>query len=243
MAGSVLLVAHVHGDGLAPGQRVDIGYRAIDGEGNALLDRRTQYLVASTRQTPATRVGLRVVDRLELPRGRHEIRFAAHLSDGRTGSVVAYVEVPDFTAGRIALSGLTMNGNAPTEPVVFTGADAVPGDGAVTTVRRFTPAATVTVRGALYADADISEGMLAFAATLRGEDGKTVRDGLKVSVDAAGMLPRQYLVVVELPLADLPPGGYLFRLDARVTRGRRATVTRQVPFWIVEHSDRDAEVQ
>jgi hypothetical protein len=172
------------------------------------------------------------VDRLDLPRGRHEIRFAAHLSDGRTGSVVAYVDVPDFTAGRIALSGLTMATPAASTP--FTGAGAVPGDAAVTTIRQFTTAATVTVRGVLYADADVAEGMLAFTATVRGEDMKTVREGLKVSVDTGRTTPGQYPVVVELPVTDLRPGGYLFTLDAHVTRGRRSPVTRQIPFWIVD---------
>jgi hypothetical protein len=234
-AGSVLLAAHVQGPDLKlPVQRVDIGYRAIDGEGNTLLDRGTQFTIASSRETLAAPEGLRFVDRLELPRGRQEIRFAARLSDGKTGSVVAYVDVPDFTAGRIALSGLTMDTNPRPESVLFTGANATPADAAITTVRRFTPRTTVTVRGVLYADTDVSEGMLAFAATLRAEDRTMVRDGLKVAVDKTRAPEGQYPVVVELPLTDLRPGGYLFTLEARVTRGRRATVTRQVPFWIVE---------
>ena len=57
---------------------------------------------------------------------------------------------------------------------------------------------------------------------------------MNVSVDSAGASPGQYPVAVELPLTDLRPGGYVFTLDARVTRGRLATVTRQVPFWIVD---------
>jgi VWFA-related protein len=231
-AGSVLLAAHVLGEDLSPDHRVDVGYRAIDGEGNTLLDRGTQYTLTSSPRTLTMREGLRFVDRLELPRGRHEIRFAAHLSDGRTGSVVAYVDVPDFTAGRIALSGLTMDSNGPPESTLFAGADAVPGDAAVTTVRRFTPAGTVTVRGVLYADADIAKDVLAVTATVRGEDGATVRNGLKVSVETT-RAPGDYPVLVELPLAGLRPGGYVFMLDARVTRGRGATVTRQVPFRVV----------
>ena len=234
-ASSVLLAAQVHGEDLKlTDQRIDIGYRAIDGEGNTLLDRRVQYTLASPPQAGAPREDLRFVDRLALPSGRYEVRFAAHVSDGRTGSVVAYVDVPDFAAGRIALSGLTMDPNPPPQSALFTGANALPGDATVTIVRRFLPRAIVTIRGVVYADTDISAGMMAFTATLRGEDGKTVRDGLKVSVASADAVPGQYAVVVELPLADLPPGSYVFTLDAQVTRGRRATVTRRVPFWIVE---------
>lgn len=237
-AGSILLAARVHGQDLEPGQRVDIGYRAIDGEGHTLLDRGTQYTLTSSGRTRATPEGLRFVDRLELPRGRHEIRFAAHSSDGRTGSVVAYVDVPDFTAGRIALSGLLMRTSAPTESGLFTGPNVVPGDGAVTTVRRFMQTATVTVHGVLYADADISEGLLAFTARVRGEDGATIRDRLTVAIDrTAGTSSGRFPVVVELPLADLRPGGYLFTLEATVTKGRRAAVTRQVPFWVSEASE------
>lgn len=234
-AGSVLLIAQVHGQDLQlSNQGVDIGYRAIDGEGNTILDRGAHYTLESSGEAPAKGESLRFVDRLELPRGRQEIRFAAHLGGRRTGSVVAYVDVPDFTAGRIALSGLTINASAATESVTFTGADAARGDAAVTILRRFTPVMTITVRGVLYADADILGGTLAFAATLRGEDGKAVRDGLNVLVDTKGGTPGQYPVAVELPLAGLQSGGYIFTLDARVTRGRRATVTRQVPFWVGE---------
>ena len=230
-AGSVLLAAHVRGhDPLRPDQSVDIAYRALDAEGKTLVERGTQY----TLQARGEQKGLRFVDRLALPRGRHEIRFAAHLNDGRTGSVVAYVDVADFTAGRMALSGLTIETNAPAESALFTGADAVPGDAAVTTVRRFTPAANVIVRGVLYADADVSGGMLAFAATVRRDDGTTVRDGLNVMVDKTGAPQGQYPLVVELPLSDLRPGGYVFTLDARLIRGRRSAVTRQVPFWVVQ---------
>ena len=41
---------------------------------------------------------------------------------------------------------------------------------------------TVIFRGVLYADADMSECMLALAM-LRRDDGKAVRDGVKVLVD------------------------------------------------------------
>jgi len=59
-------------------------------------------LTAESRAIAARR-GLRVVDRLDVPPGRHQVRFAVHQPNGKTGSVVADIEVPDYAKTPLTL--------------------------------------------------------------------------------------------------------------------------------------------
>jgi hypothetical protein len=56
-------------------------------------------------RTAAASTGLRFVDWLSLPRGRHQVRFAVHQPNGKTGMVVGDVEVPDFADTPVSMSG------------------------------------------------------------------------------------------------------------------------------------------
>jgi VWFA-related protein len=50
-----------------------------------------------------------VLNRLPLPPGRYQIRLGVELSDGTTGSVYTYAEVPDFSREELSMSGLAIS--------------------------------------------------------------------------------------------------------------------------------------
>jgi VWFA-related protein len=56
--------------------------------------------------------GVRIVSQFDVPKGRYQVRVAA-TSGGWNGSVVYDVEVPDFTADPLALSGVALAALAP----------------------------------------------------------------------------------------------------------------------------------
>jgi hypothetical protein len=157
-----------------------------------------------------------------VPRGRYEVRFGARVGD-RIGTVVAYVDVPDFGDRALALSGLLVSPRpAGTVPTGLVPALAE---------RQFRANQTVNVTGALYARRNIQIERVVVDVPVRVE-GKTV---LATSNDASG-LPTDDLkdrrFSVDVPLSQLTPGKHVLNVKAYVRGNERNTATREVAFSI-----------
>jgi len=91
---------------------VEITYTATDTRKRAYLGGRHTFQVSlppdGVARTQAH--GLRMVSALALPPGTFELRVAA-ASGAYTGSVVHQIDVPDFTNGKLALSGIALTAN------------------------------------------------------------------------------------------------------------------------------------
>jgi hypothetical protein len=74
--------------------------------------------MATLRPETKTRIeqtGLRVLNRVDLPPGKYQLRFAAHDSGGgNVGSVLLDLDVPDFLKSPFAISGLALTSAAGT---------------------------------------------------------------------------------------------------------------------------------
>ena len=233
LAGSVLLAAAIRShDSLPMEGPLAIGYRVLDAEGKTVLERASERSVAAAlRDDGGARDAIRVVDRLELPKGRNEIRLAVRRSDGSLGSVVTYVDVPDFTSGRVAMSGLVLESGVASPPVL-SGRDASPGDVAVTPTRVFERDARVQAAGVLYRHTNVPWERIALSAELRDAAGTAVRRDVEAVWRSAETSSLERAFSIELPLADLPEGGYVLNVNARVDQGRRPVVSRDVPFRV-----------
>jgi hypothetical protein len=233
-AAAALLTAFGRAEGIAATDPyVDIAYRVIDAEGRTLADRSTRYPLPGSGRDSAGRVAVRFTDRVDLPKGRHEIRLAMQMPGGKTGSVVTYVDVPNFKDDRLALSGLSVEGTAGQGMPVFTGERSEPSDPTVTTDRLFPSSATLRVRVGVYGKLDRPDA-LAVTALLRNDAGATVRENLSVSVDASGRVPQERVALVDVSLAGLQPGAYTLVVNAATARSRRPSATRQLPLRVVE---------
>ena len=185
-AGSVLITAFARADAaVLADPHVDVAYRVIDAEGETMADRATRYPLPARRLDSAGRVAVRFTDRVDLPKGRHEIRLAMQMPGGKTGSVVTYVDVPNFKDDRLALSGLSIEGAAGTGMPVFTGGGSEPSDPTVTTDRLFPSSATLRVRAGVYGTLDRADA-LAVTALLRNDAGATVGENVPVSIERVG---------------------------------------------------------
>jgi hypothetical protein len=91
---------------------VELAYVATDTRKRAYLGGRHAFDVSLTSAAydQARAHGLRIVSTLALPKGVFELRVGA-ASGVHTGSVVHHFEVPDFSQGRVAMSGLALTTN------------------------------------------------------------------------------------------------------------------------------------
>ena len=112
---TVLVGAQIHGEGLVlrPGERLEVGFVGTNAEGKTSpghfhiiklnLSDNSRKVVGS--------IGLPFVDRLRLAAGRHQVRFVVHQPNGKTGTVIADVDVPKFTDAPLSMSGLVLGTN------------------------------------------------------------------------------------------------------------------------------------
>jgi VWFA-related protein len=238
---SVVIGAHVDGATLQLTEgmqetKVNVAFQVIDAEGKTLVSRgQSHSLIASTAQQRDVlrREGLQVVDQIDLPPGRHEVRVAAHQREGsRTGSVIAYVDVPQFARERLALSGMLVETKSASAQESANQAAPADADITLTARREFSTAAAVTIRSVVYWQADVPADAIIVTASLRTAAGVPMRN-LDVSTRELPEAGERRTAAVNAPLSGLAPGSYVVQLEARTTRGRRAVATREMLLHVV----------
>lgn len=228
--GSVLVGAQIAGAdlALASGEILEVGYRATDVEGNTTPGAFTRFeLVLKPESRPTVQSsGLRFVEWMSLPVGRHQVRFVANQPAGKTGMVVADVEVPDFVEVPISVSGIllaseqtsahhTLKGDAALKKVL--GAEP-------TAVRRFSRRDTLTGYVEVYTNATTTLSQLTGTLT-------------RVGTSRAQSVETRYVVaergragvVTRVRLNTLQPGDYVLAYAAAA--GKRTT-SRNVLFTV-----------
>ena len=233
-AGSVLLTASARVEKVVGADAsIDVAFRVIDAEGKTLAERATRYPLGA-RADSGGPLAVRFTDRVDLPKGRQEIRLAINMPGGKTGSAVTYVDVPDFKGNRLTLSGLSVESAADAGIPVFTGGGSEPSDAVVTTERRFAPSATPRVRARVYGRLDRADDTLLVTALLRNEAGAVVRENLPASIEPGGNVSQERNFVIQVPLTGLRPAAYILDVGAGSVRNRRPSATRQLPLWVTE---------
>jgi VWFA-related protein len=231
-AGSVVLGAELRGVSLdvGPDAILEISYLAVDPQGTArAAPPKKVALTRPDNETDAAAGALRFFDRLTLPVGRHEIRMAVHQPGGATGSVVAYVEVPDFARAPLVMSGLVLTTTGAAPPALL-------GDARLrgllsadpTTRRRFARSETLTAFVEVYPEARLKVDDVVTIATLAPARGGTART---VPTSRVGDESGRAGYTVRLRLADVSPGEYVLTLEAKA--GRRSAL-RQLPFTVAD---------
>ena len=182
----------------------------------------------ATLIVPAGAAEYEVLTRLTLKPGRYEIRTSLDDGPGGTGSVYAYIDVPNFAAGGLALSGLAVGRTPPLVSGPRTAFnDVLPF--VPTAERTFarTERATAFVR--LYAGGKSAIVPVRVNALVTDDEGRSVFD--QDSVVPAGRFDagRSADFQIDLPLASLTAGPYLLALDFR--QGN-TVATRDVRFTV-----------
>jgi VWFA-related protein len=168
-----------------------------------------------------------IASRLELPRGRHDVRVAVEDSTtGRKGSVYTTVDVPNFDGDDLALSGFVV-GAAPAPPLAppQTFSNLLPI--VPTAVRAFTRTSRAGAFVRVYQggrnvprDVAMKVQLVGIANTPIIEEASTLPSARFVSARSADY-------IIELPLSTLTPGPYLLTLTAA---SEDKTVVRHLRF-------------
>jgi VWFA-related protein len=219
---------------LAPDDQVMVAYQVMR-EGRMVTG---EYQVFTLNLQPETRQrveerGLRWINRLALPPGRYELRLVADQENGRLGSLVVPVEVPEFAD--LSISGVVL-GAAGADLDIDLRDDAgmrrVLGAGA-TALRSFQQGDVVTAFFEVYA-ADRQARPDDFTVTGVVTD----REGREVKRETAGPAREQPFppgdargsgFTLEIVLTDLQPAEYILTVEAS---WRGDSARRLVPFAV-----------
>ena len=216
---------------------VDLQVNAFSQEGVA--KGATRYETAVTlRAGPAEPISYEVLTSLALRPGRYQLRLSTHVgSQGKTGSVYYDLDVPDFTARALSISGLLVTSDV--KPV-STDADRIRQYVPIvpTAKRTFRVNEHVSVFARIYQGGPTSapapvntrsqtrtpatQGVpVQVTVTVTDAEGMVrVRRTEQLARDAFGATDGAADFSLDLPLQNLPPGEYLFTLDAAGGRGQ-----------------------
>ena len=115
---SVLIGIEMRGRDLkmAANSPVDFSFIAVDAKGKIRGGGSNAVPWTSVKPETKTRIeqtGIRLLNRIDLPPGRYQLRIAAHESGGGAlGSVLYDLDVPDFYKAPFSMSGLTITSMA-----------------------------------------------------------------------------------------------------------------------------------
>jgi uncharacterized protein (TIGR03435 family) len=235
--GSILIGTHVPGSSLrlAASDTIELSYVAIDRWGvvRAAQRRAFQLNLGEDRRAEVERTGVRLLGRLQLPRGQYQIRVAAHQTNGITASAATDVEVPDYTDQALTVSEfLVSSSHAPTLMTLEDDAvlrDALPAQ--PTPGRRFRRGETLTVFAEITDTHWILSQEVGVTATVVADDGRVVFRGDQTLT--AANKGRFHLTSV-LPLAAFSPGDYRLIVEANTREGIPANTSREMAFTVVE---------
>jgi hypothetical protein len=154
--------------------------------------------------------------RLDLAPGRYEVRVAIDSpATGRTGSAYTTVIVPDFAKEKLALSGIVITNTESAAP-----AEALSGLMPVTptTQRAFAKSAAVTAFVRIYQGGSGAIIPVQVTARVVNEVDRSVFERASSLTPATFGTGRSADYRLDLPLAGLEPGRYLFTVEASTSK-------------------------
>jgi hypothetical protein len=219
----VVIGGTIAGDLLLDGtQQVGLAYQVFTIENHVQVGEYQTFalnLQADTRAKVGAN-GLHFVDRLSLPPGRYEIRYAVDQPGGHVGSVVAPLTVPKFDEA-LSLSGVVLASVATADHVMLRddagirerlGANP-------TSARIFHRGDTLNAFAEVYSDdARLTADDLTITGSLSTVDGLPVsrEDARLRSAERPG--DGRWAYTVEVGLDDVPAGSYVVTIEATSTR-------------------------
>jgi VWFA-related protein len=241
---SVLLGVELRGRDLRldPTDKVAVTYAVVDHDGKIRAGS-TDSLAMTLKPETKTRVaasGLRLLERVDLPPGRYQVRVAAHdQGGGNAGSVVADLEVPDFAKLPFSMSGVALtSASAVTAPTVRPDEllrQVMPGPPVA--ARSFPQNDDVALFVEVYDNEAARPHKVDITTTVTSDEGKVVTKAEEAR-DSSELQGRRggYGYAARLLLKDLPPGPYVLTVSARSRLGDTPPAERQVAFTVTAAS-------
>jgi VWFA-related protein len=199
---------------------LELSFVAIDDTGKTRGGEHLEVAMPLKRDMQAivNRTGLLIQSRVSLPPGRYVLRVGARdTSNDRVGSVHCDVEVPDYAKTPVSMSGLvvsseqTMLANPRPDKVLTT---MLPGSPSV--MRNFGQTDQMGVLAEIYDTKLAIPHDIDIVTTIVGEDGQErYRHEDKRSTGELQGADGGFGYLLKVPLASVPPGSYMLRVEAR----------------------------
>jgi len=212
---------------------LEVALLAVDIKGKYFpADRTTAKLELKPDTVPRLRAaGFRVINSLDLPPGRYQLRIAAREGNSqRAGSVLYDLEVPDFSKEPLSISSIALTSAsssiAPTARPKDPLAKLLPGP--LSSYREFPQGDELALFIEVYETGGGPAHKVEINLTLKAEGGQTVfqtreeRESAELAGSSGG-----YGFNARVPLKDVAPGLYVVRVEAQSRIGDRPMVSRE----------------
>jgi hypothetical protein len=237
---SVLIGVDMRGRDLAlpPNGKVELSYLAVDAKGKTFGARNnslTLNLKPETRDR-VMKTGFRLLNRVDLPPGRYQMRVATHETGGNVGSVLFDLDVPDFHKLPFSMSGLLITSLSGSAMVTAKGDDqtreVLPAPPIAQ--RTFLQNDEVAVFAEIYDDGKLPPHKIDIVAMIRNDVGtiffknEEERDSKELEGKRGG-----FGYTARIPMTGLQPGPYVLTVEARSRLGTNTEAVRNVRINIV----------
>jgi hypothetical protein len=180
--------------------------------------------------------GLRLAAEVTLEPGEYRLGIAAGSRGGRTGKTFYNLTIPDFSQPRLAMSGVSLSHETITTTPTLQPAGIRPQlTGPVTASRLFDRRDTIGLYTEVYENVWWTDEAhtITLTTALVAADGSVVPVTTEERASRSPQLKNGgYAFTANLPLADVRPGAYVLRVEARSDFDTPRTVTREVPMTV-----------
>jgi VWFA-related protein len=222
-----------------PNSKILLSYLAIDANGKVKGGNTDSLTLTNLKPESKARIeqtGLRMLNRLDLPPGKYQLRIAAQDSaGGNVGSVQYDLEVPDYAKAPFSMSGLVLTSGAGSMfPTVKADEQLKPMlPGPPIALRSFPQNDEIALFTEVYDNAGATPHKVEIITTVTTDEGKVLykTDETRDSTDLGGKRGG-YGYTTRVPLKDLALGSYVLKVEAKSRLGNTPPVARELQFTV-----------
>jgi hypothetical protein len=201
-------------NGASYANALELSYFSVNEQGRPLRGERREFELALRPDTyeRARQAGLRINERIALAPGRYQLRIGVReTGTGAVGTVFYDLQVPDFFAQPLSMSGLLLSaGSSTVAPTLVPDKGVEKGAlaGPATSRRTFAVGDELSLFAEVYTNVKDASGVT-IVTRLITDTGEQVFGSNEVARGTVIGVSRR------LPLASLQPGRYLLQVEAR----------------------------
>jgi VWFA-related protein len=222
-----------------PNSKILLSYIAIDANGKVKGGNTDSLTLTNLKPESKTRIeqsGLRMLNRMDLPPGKYQLRVAAQdQAGGNVGSVQYDLEVPDYAKAPFSMSGLVLTSAAGSVfPTVKADEQLKPMlPGPPVALRAFPQNDEIGLFTEVYDNAGGTPHKVDITTTVTTDEGKVLfkTDEVRDSADLGGKRGG-YGYATRVPLKDLALGSYVLKVEAKSRLGQTPPVARELQFTV-----------
>ena len=219
--------------------KILLSYIAIDANGKVKGGNTDSLTLNNLKPESKARIeqtGLRMLNRMDLPPGKYQLRIAAHEpGGGNVGSVQYDLEVPDYAKVPFSMSGLVLtSASGSAVPTVKADEQLKPMmPGPPIALRAFPQNDEIALFTEVYDTAGATPHKVDIITTVTTDEGKVLfkTEEIRDSADLGGKRGG-YGYTSRVPLKDLALGSYVLRVEAKSRVGQTPPVARELQFTV-----------